>query len=110
MDVIDTSTFRKKFNVTPDGKFGYYKEMRCEVCGKLTNQHDGSMLWCGVPTPLCSDECYDKFWSQCSTRCNTREPDDIRMDVISRLHAEGRYGVTIHGRILPRFRRLSNPT
>lgn len=110
MSVIDTSAFREEFKLTPDGKFGYYKEMPCEVCGKLTNQHDADMLWDGIPTPLCSDECASKYWSKISTQCNIHEPDDPLIDVVSRLYSEGRYGITTHGRVLPHFRRLASPT
>lgn len=66
MSVINTEHFRKKFKVDDDGVWAIYKEAPCEVCGKLTSKCDATMLWDGLHTPLCSDECMCKYWSKIS--------------------------------------------
>lgn len=59
---IDTTEFRKIYRIDDNGKFGHYKEGKCIVCEKSTTQCDADMLFCGIPTYLCSDECHFEFW------------------------------------------------
>lgn len=61
--VIDTTPFRKKYSIDENGKFGHYKSGKCEICGKETTQVDADLLWCGLPTYLCSDKCHSEYWS-----------------------------------------------
>ena len=68
--VIDTSSFRSKFHVDEEGKFAHYKEGKCEVCGKVTSQCDASLLWDGLVTYLCSEECASKYRHDISDKCN----------------------------------------
>ncbi len=59
---IDTSAFYKTFNVNKDAKFAHYEHGYCRICGRLTTQVDACLLWDGLATYLCSDDCYDKYW------------------------------------------------
>lgn len=60
---IDIAPFRKKYRIDENCKFGHYKSGKCEICGEETTQVDADLLWCGLPTYLCSDKCYSKYWS-----------------------------------------------
>lgn len=60
---IDTSTFRIKYRIDAEGKYGHYKEGKCSMCEKYTSQCDASLLWTGVVAYLCSDQCYKEYWT-----------------------------------------------
>lgn len=68
--VINTSAFRERFSIDEEGKFGHYKSGLCETCRCLTSQVDATMLWDGIPTYLCSNECYDAYWTKISDTCS----------------------------------------
>ena len=55
--------FREAYSIDENGRFGHYKSGNCKVCGKSTTQVDATMLWDGIVTHLCSDECHDAYWS-----------------------------------------------
>lgn len=60
---IDTSPFRLKYRVDEKGKFARYEQGTCVVCGKATTQVDASLLWYGLVTYICSDECHRFYWT-----------------------------------------------
>ena len=46
------------------------KARPCSQCGKLTHNAE---IWyhSGIVIPLCSQDCYDKYWTESSARCNS---------------------------------------
>lgn len=70
---IDVKPFREKYNIKEDSDFAYYKHGKCVVCGKDTTQCDAAMLWYGIVTYLCSDECYKQHWQIISLTGQTKE-------------------------------------
>lgn len=60
--MLYSESFRRRYNVDAANKFAQYKIGECEVCGKETTQVDAALLYVDLPTYLCSEECYAKYW------------------------------------------------
>lgn len=58
----------------PEDDLSVWHPAPCSVCGRFTRFYDGSMFWCGLPTPLCSTKCHAEYWGKISAACNT--PDE----------------------------------
>lgn len=61
---INTMAFCKKYQIDNNGKYGHCNSGKCMVCGKDTTQVDAALLWDGIATYLCSDNCYAIYWKE----------------------------------------------
>lgn len=61
---INTTAFRKKYQIDDNGKYDHYNPGKCVVCSEDTTQVDAALLWDGIVTYLCSDSCHDDYWKE----------------------------------------------